>query len=36
MQEGDRAALLAAINEAAANIGPKKGNSTTASQARMQ
>ena len=34
MQEEDRAALLAAINEAAANLGPKKG-ASTASQARQ-
>lgn len=36
MQEVDRAALLAAINDAAANIGSKKagGGATTASQAR--
>ena len=34
MQEGDRAALLAAINEAAANLGPKSG-AGSASQARV-
>ena len=40
MQEGDRAALLAAINDAAANIGPSKKaaakQANTASSAMMK